>query len=85
MSEMETIQKIVEAYNSNPKKCPYCFRRLKTKLLKFCDVVNFYCPICEQTIDLDWDYLHAIAEKCQKYSILKDDSSSFDFRKVVEE
>ena len=85
MSELELIKKIIEGHDSNPKKCPYCSRKLKPKLIKFSNVVNYYCSVCEQFIDLEWDYLHAIALKVEKYSILKDNKSVLDFRKVVKE
>jgi hypothetical protein len=85
MSELKRIQKIIDAHNADPKLCPYCFRKVRTKLIKFTNEVNYYCSVCERFIDLDWDYLHAIAMKVEKYSILKDDISGLDFRKVVKE
>ena len=85
MSELERIKKIIEAHDDNQKKCPYCFRKLRPKLIKFSNVVNYYCSVCEKFIDEEWDYLHAIALKCHRYTILKDDISGLDFRKVVKE
>ena len=82
---MERIKKIVEAHEDNPKRCPYCFRKLRPKLIKFSNVVNHYCSVCEKFIDLEWDYLHAIALKVQRYSVLKDDMSTLDFKKAVKE
>jgi len=79
MSELELIKKIIEAYDSNPKKCPYCFRKLKPKLVKGRNVIDHYCSVCEQCIDFNWDYLHAIALKVEKYSILKNNSDKFKF------
>ena len=84
MSELEKVKKIIKAYDSNPKQCPYCFRKLKPKLLKFNNSVNYYCSVCEQFIDLEWDYLHAIAILLQKYSVLKSDFSGIDLRKSLE-
>jgi hypothetical protein len=85
MSELELIKNIIEAHDGNPKKCPYCFRKLKPKLVKGRNVIDQYCSVCEQYIDIDWDYLHAIALKVEKYSILNEDISGLDFRKVVKE
>ena len=85
MSELELIKNIIEAHDGNPNKCPYCFRKLRPKLVKGRNVIDQYCSVCEQTIDKDWDYLHAIALKVEKYSILKNDISGLDFRKVVKE
>ena len=84
MAELEKVKKIIEAHDSKPKLCPYCFRRLKPKLIKFNSTVNYYCTVCEQFIDLDWDYLHAIAILLKKYSVLKDDISGIDLRKSLE-
>lgn len=84
MAELEKVKKIIEAHDSNPKQCPYCFRKLKPKLLKFSNSVNYYCTVCEQFIDLEWEYLHAIAILLQKYSVLKNDFSGIDLRKSLE-
>ncbi|MFX1256917.1 MAG: hypothetical protein ACFFAN_03590 [Promethearchaeota archaeon] len=85
MSELEKIKKIIEAHSTEPKKCPYCFRKLKAKLFKPDSSVKYYCPVCEQYIDLEWDYLHAIALKCEKYLICNDENIIFDFKKVIKE
>ncbi|TFG26248.1 MAG: hypothetical protein EU532_10225 [Promethearchaeota archaeon] len=84
MAELEKVKKIIEAHDSKPKKCPYCFRGLRPKLLKFNSIVSYYCSVCEQFIDLEWDYLHAIAILLKKYSVLKDDFSGIDLRKSLE-
>ena len=74
MSELELIKNIIEAHDDNPKKCPYCFRKLKPKLVKGRNVVDYYCSVCERLIDLNWDYLHAISLKVEKYSVFEDNS-----------
>ena len=81
MAELEKVKKIIIAHDSNPKQCPYCFRKLKPKLI---NIVNYYCSVCEQFIDLEWDYLHAIATLLKKYFVLKSDFSGIDLRKSLE-
>jgi len=83
MSELERVRKIISAHDSTPKQCPYCFKKLKPKLIKFTNTVNYYCSVCEQFIDLEWDYLHAIAVHLKKYSVLKSDFSGMDLRKTL--
>ncbi|MFX1394876.1 MAG: hypothetical protein ACFFAH_15050 [Promethearchaeota archaeon] len=85
MSELERVKKIINAYDSKPKQCPYCFRKLKPKLVKFSNTVNYYCSVCQLFIDLEWDYLHAIANHVKKYSVLKSDFSGMDLRKSTKQ
>ena len=84
MTDLEKIKNIIEAHDGDPKKCPYCFKKLKSKFSKADSSVRYYCSFCEQFVDLEWDYLHAIAILLKKYSVLKDDLSGIDLRKSLE-
>ncbi len=79
---MDRVKKIVDAY---PDHCPYCFQRLKPKFVKAISTVRHYCSTCEDYIDLEWDYLHAIANIVEKYGIVSDDTNLVDLRKKLEE
>lgn len=80
MAELEKIRKIIKAYDIEPKKCPYCFKKLKPKLSKADSSVKYYCSFCEQYVDLEWDYLHAIAIRVEKYLVIDDPSGLYDLR-----
>ena len=80
--EMEKIKKILESY---PENCPYCFKKLKTKLLKATSSVELYCSHCDNYIDEEWDYLHAIAKIVKKYSIIEDGTDIIDMRKKTKQ
>jgi len=80
MAELEKIRKIIKAYDTEPKKCPYCFKKLKPKLSKADSSVKYYCSFCEQYVDLLWDYLHAIAIRVEKYLVIDDPSGLYDLR-----
>ena len=41
MSDLERIQKIIDAHKAKRKKWPYCFRKLRPKLIKFSNTVTF--------------------------------------------
>jgi hypothetical protein len=82
MSDMDKIRKIIAAHDEEPKRCPYCFKKLKPKLFKADSTVNFYCSLCEQYIDLEFDYLYAIAKSVENYLIFKDGSQIYDFKKA---
>jgi hypothetical protein len=72
MTDLEKIKNIVEAHEADPKKCPYCFRKLKSKFFKADSSARYYCSFCEQIIDLEFDYMHAIAIRAEKYLVLSD-------------
>jgi hypothetical protein len=80
MKDLEKIRKIIEAFDTEPKKCPYCFKKLKTKLIKADSSVRYYCSLCRQYVDLEWDYLHAIAIRTEKYLVVDDPSGLYDLR-----
>jgi len=83
MSDFEKIKEIVQA---NPEKCPYCFRPLKPKLFKPTSEVKYHCTKCDLEIDLEWDYLHAIAKISNPYLILDDKNAKIlDLRKKSEQ
>ena len=79
---MDRVKKIVDAY---PDNCPYCFKKLKPKFVKATSAVQHYCSTCEIYIDIEWDYLHAIAKVVKKYSVVKDDTDLTDLRRKLEE
>jgi hypothetical protein len=80
MDDLEKIKKIVEAFDNEPKKCPYCFKKLKAKFFKADSSVRYYCSLCEQYVDEEWDYLHAIAIRAEKYLVIDDPSGLYDLR-----
>jgi hypothetical protein len=82
MSEFEKVRKIINAHDTDPKRCPYCFRNLRAKLIKSDSSVRYYCSLCEQYIDLEWDYLHAIAKNLENYLVFKDGSSVYNFKRA---
>ncbi|MHA1763660.1 MAG: hypothetical protein ACTSYC_07875 [Promethearchaeota archaeon] len=82
MNELEKVKKIVDAF---PDHCPYCFKKLKNRLYKPNSTAKPYCPSCCNFIDLEWDYLHAIAVKVKNYLVLEGDESILDFRKNVKQ
>lgn len=81
MTDLEKIKKIIEAYNHRPKKCPYCLKRLRTKFYKLDNSVRYYCSICRQFIDLEWDYMHAIAIQAKNYLVLNDPTRLYNLKK----
>ena len=85
MTELEKIRKIIEAYDAEPKKCPYCLRKLKPKFFKADSSVKYYCSFCEHYVDLEFDYLHAIAIRAEKYLVLNDPTGLYDLRSSKKE
>ena len=80
MSELEKIRKIIEAFDNDPQKCPYCFKKLKAKLFKVDSSVKYYCSFCEQDVDLLFDYMHAIAIRAEKYLVVDDPSGLYELK-----
>jgi hypothetical protein len=80
MTDLEKIRKIIKALDTEPKKCPYCFKKLKPKFFKAGSSVKYYCSFCERDVDLEWDYLHAIAIQAEKYLVVDDPSGLYDLR-----
>lgn len=80
MEDLNKIQKIIDAY---PEKCPYCFKKLKYKLFKPSSTATPYCSACENYIDLEWDYLNAIADKVKKYMVIDSDDNVLDFKNKI--
>ena len=85
MTDLEKIKNIVEAHEADPKKCPYCFRKLKSKFFKADSSARYYCSFCEQIIDLEFDYMHAIAIRAEKYLVLSDPAGLYEFKKSIKE
>ena len=81
MTDLEKIKNIIEAHDADPKKCPYCLKRLKSKFFKADSSVRYYCSFCEQYVDTEWDYLHAIAIRVEKYLVLSDPAGLYEFKK----
>lgn len=80
MTELENIRKIIEAFDTEPKKCPYCFKKLKPKFFKADSSVKYYCSFCEQNVDEEFDYMHAIAIRAEKYLVVDDPSGLYDLK-----
>jgi transcription elongation factor Elf1 len=85
MNDLDKVKKIINAYDAEPKKCPYCFKTLKAKLSKAESSVRYYCSFCEQSVDFEWDYLHAIAIRVEKYMVLSDNAALYYFKKANKE
>ena len=80
MTDLEKIRKIIEAFDDEPKKCPYCFKKLKAKFFKADSTVKYYCSFCEQYVDDEFDYMHAIAIRAEKYLVIDDPSGLYDLK-----
>lgn len=85
MTDLEKIKNIIEAHDGDPKKCPYCLKKLKSKFSKADSSVRYYCSFCEQFVDLEWDYLHAIAIRAEKYLVLSDPAGLYEFKRSKKE
>ena len=80
MEDLNEIQKIIDSY---PENCPYCFKKLKYKLYKPSSTASPYCSSCENFIDLEWDYFHAIAKKVKKYMVFDPNDTVLDFKNKI--